>query len=368
MTERLLLLLPSVCVPGDATAHWWHVANDTVLEQGTGKEWLARLAGGGVPLVALAPVASVRLSFPAAAGETEKQKLGIARAEALAGSMAEPATLHAVAGLVDGRTAVALAANGAMIEWLDWLKSFGADPFAILPAGLLLPVAEHWQAATLGSERMIGRSDLVLADEPVLRGALVGAEEVLELPPELVAERLLWLASVQPLNLRSGRFARRRLFVLDLARVRELAALALLIPLIGVAIALVTIIRLNQASDRLEAETARLASAALGQQVSAAAASSALDLRISEVPGAGGSPFAPLAAVYSQVQQVPGASVATLNWRPDGTLAISLAATRTEDVNRILLALQRTGYKVTATSRAGPSGQTIADITVRSAA
>jgi general secretion pathway protein L len=339
-----------------------------MLEQGTGAEWLVRLADSGLPLVAFAPVAAVRLSFPAASGETEKQKLGVARAEALGGSMAEPATLHAVAGLVDGRTAVALVGNGAMIEWLDWLKSFGADPVAILPAGLLLPVAEQWQAATLRSERMIGRGDLVLPDEPVLREALVGAEEVLELPPEVVAERLQWLASTQPLNLRSGRFARRRLFVLDWARVRELAALALLIPLLGIAIALATIIRLNQSSDRLEAETARLASAALGQQVSATAASSALDLRISEVPGAGGSPFVPLAAVYSQVQRVPGASVATLNWRPDGTLAISLAATRTEDVNRILLALQRTGYKVTATSRAGLSGQTIADITVRSAA
>jgi general secretion pathway protein L len=344
------------------------VSVDAVLEHGSGPEWLVAHKDRGLPLVALAPVAAVRLAFPQAAGETERQRLGVARAEALAGSMAEPATLHAVAGLVEGRMAVALAANGAMIEWLDWLSAFGADPDAILAAGLVLPLADEWRAAALASERMIGRGDLVLPDEPALRDALVGEEEIRELVPESVGSRLLWLASALPLNLRSGRFARRRLFVLDWARVRELVALAALIPLLGLLMALVMIVRLDSASDRLEAETARLASAALGRQVSAEAAASALDVRIGEIPGASGSPFVPLAAVYSQVQQVPGASTSSVSWRPDGTLAISLAATRTEDINRILLALQRTGYRVTATSRSGPTGQIIADITVRSAA
>lgn len=367
MTERLLLLLPAVCPPGDATAHWWRVSADSVLEQGSGSEWVGLAGAGRLPLVALAPVASVRLAFPDASGETERQRLGVARAEALAASMAEPATLHAVAGLVEDRIAVALVGNGAMVEWLDWLSSFGADPDAILPAGLLLPVSDRWTSAALGSERMVGRGNLVLADEPALREALVGEEEVQPLAPETLADRLLWLAAAQPLNLRTGRFARRRLFLLDWRRVRELVAIAACIPLLGAIMAVIMIVRLNQSSDGLEAETARLASAALGSQVAAAAATSALDARISQVPGAGGSPFVPLAAVYQQLQQVPGASASTLSWRPDGTLAVSLAATRTEDINRILAALQRSGYRVTATSRAGPSGQTIADITVRSA-
>lgn len=367
MTERLLLLLPPVAVPGDASAHWWRLSADAVLEQGSGPEWLAIARAERLPLVALAPVASVRLAFPQSAGETERQRLGVARAEVLAASMAEPATLHAVAGLVEDRTAVALAANGAVIEWLDWLSALGVDPDAILPAGLLLPLADRWSSAVLGSERIIGRGTMILPDEPALREALVGEEEVLALSPDEVAERLLWLAATQPLNLRSGRFARRRLFVLDWARVRELAALAACIPLLGAIMALVMIVRLNQSSDALEAETARLASAALGSQVAAAAAAGALDARISQVPGASGSPFVPLAAVYQQLQQVPGTSASTLSWRPDGTLAVSLAATRTEDINRILAALQRTGYRVTATSRSGPSGQIVADITVRSA-
>jgi general secretion pathway protein L len=373
MNERLLLLIPAVRVAGDPSAHWWRVSDERVLEQGSGPEWrsLARLAGGGgagLPLVALAPAAAVRLSFPEPKGETDRQRLAIARSEALAASMAEPATLHAVSGLVEGRLGVAVVANGVMIEWLDWLTGLGVDPDAILPAGLLLPPSDRFRSAILGSESLIGRGDLVLPDEPPLREMFVGDEEPEPLSDQETAERLLWLAAHVPLNLRSGRFARRRLFVLDWRRVRELTAIAACIPLLGLIMAVVMIVRLNSASDRLEAETARLASAALGQEVTAANAASALDLRISEVPGASGSPFVPLAALYRTLQQVPGASASAVSWRPDGTLDASIAATRTEDINRVLLALQRSGFKVTATSRAGPTGQVIADITVRTGA
>jgi hypothetical protein len=38
-----------------------------------------------------------------------------------------------------------------------------------------------------------------------------------------------------------------------------------------------------------------------------------------------------------------------------------------EDINRLLLSLQRLGYRVTATTRPGASGQMIADLTLRSA-
>lgn len=371
MTQRLLLLLPEVRPPGDASASWWRLDEEAILEEGSGADWRQFVrppaAGGiGLPLVALAPSAAVRLSFHEAKGETDRQRLGVARAEALAGAMADPATVHAVAGIHDDRLCVASVANGTMVEWLDWFASHGVDPDAIVPAGLLLPPTPGWTTVALGAERIVGRDTLVFADEPALREALVGEEEVATLPADALAERLRF-AAASPLNLRSGRFARRRLLVLDWRRVRELAAIAATIPLLGALIALAMIIRLNQASDRLEAETVRLASAALGSQVTAAAAGSALDARISQVPGASGSPFVPLAAVYQHVQQVPGASASSLSWRPDGTLVVSLAATRVEDLNRILAALQRSGFRVTAVSRTGTTGQAVADITVRSA-
>lgn len=371
MTDKLLLMLPAVCDRNVSSASWWRVTTEGIAEEGVDEGWVALVQGGskgtGLPLVALAPAAAVRLAFPDAEGATERQQAGVARAKVLAESLAEPDTLHAVSGHVDGQLAVALVGNGQMIEWLDWLSAHGADPEAIIAAGLAVPRHDEWTAASVGADAMLARADIVLPDEPALREAIVGEAPVTTLTAQEVAALLVLLAQQQPLNLRTSRFARRRLFVLDRARLKELAVLTFAIPLIGLAMALVMIARLERSSDRLEAETARLASGMLGQQVAAAAAIAALDTRISSVPGASGSPFVSLTAVYQTLQQVPGVTTTTVSWRADGTLVLGLAATRTEDINRLLLALQRTGYRVTATSRAGSTGQTLADVTVRGA-
>lgn len=373
MSDQLLLLIPSVCDPADAAAHWWRVSGRVITDHGSDEAWRALAVpptgGAGLPLIALAPVAAVRLDWPEPVGETERQRLGVARAAAMQGGMADAATLHAVSELVEDRLATALVANGSMVEWLDWLAAQGADPVAILPAGLLAPWSEAWVATELGPERILARAGLAVPDEPALREALVEPEvEVTTLPAGLVDERLTWMAEALPLNLRTGRFARRRLLVLDWRRLRELAALALLVPLLGLAMGLVLLVRLNADSSRLEAETARLASAAVGQQVEAAAAAGALDTKIGSTPGAAGSPFTLITALYQQLQQTSGANAVSVAYRPDGTLAASLSATRVEDLNRLLLALQRLGYRVTASpSRQGPGGQIVVDLTMRGA-
>ncbi|WP_426267086.1 type II secretion system protein GspL [Sphingomonas sp. LHG3443-2] len=364
MSDTLLLLLPAVSDRADATACWWRVSGDAIVAEGADGDWRLQT----LPLVALAPVAATRLDWPEPEGQTERQRLAIARANSVTQGMAEAATLHAVAGIVDDRLGVATVANGQVVEWLDWLTAHGGDPIAILPAGLLVPWSHGWTAASLGPEHIIAKGGLVAPDEPALRDALVEpGEEVALLASETVHQRLVWLARALPLNLRTGRFARRRLLLLDWRRLRELAALALLIPLLGLTIGLATLIRLDSASAALEAETARLTSAAIGQEVSAAAAAAALDTRIGATPGASGSPFPPLAALYQQLQPLTGVTAVSVAYRADGTLAASLAATRVEDVNRLLLGLQRLGYRVTATTRPGTGGQMIADLTLRSA-
>ena len=73
-----------------------------------------------------------------------------------------------------------------------------------------------------------------------------------------------------------GRFARRRLLVLDWARLRNLAAIAATIPLIGLLVALTMVIRLNMDSDRLDAEAAALASRALSRPVT-------IDMALAEI-------------------------------------------------------------------------------------
>jgi hypothetical protein len=198
-----------------------------------------------------------------------------------------------VAGQVEGQLAVTIVANGSMIEWLDWLSAHGADPIAILPAGLAAPRSDTWVAAALGPERMIARAGLIAPDEPAMRDALVeSGEEVTTLAPEALHQRLVWLAATLPLNLRTGRFARRRLLLLDWRRLRELAALPCSSPCSawhGPSL----LIRLDRDLRRLEAETARLPARRrpAGHRRAAAAA---LDTRIGATPGATAHPFRPL--------------------------------------------------------------------------
>lgn len=370
MNDCVILLLPQWCDAADASAHWWRLSDGELAEQGSDdrwREWATRTSNLALPLVALAPVATVRLDHRTPEGQTDRQQLAVARAQSIAASMAEGPTVHGVAGWIEGRLTVAVVANATMLEWLDWLTAQGTDPEAIVPSGLLLPLSDRWRSAVVGSERMLGRDGVVAADEPALRDALVGDEAVTPLSEQEISARLVALAANRPLNLRTGRFARRHLFVLDWRRLRELAALAMLIPLIGLVMAVVMIFRLEASSDRLDAQSAQVAATVLGREVAPEAAASALDLRIGETPGASGSPFPTIAAVYRELQQVPGSSAGAMGWRPDGTLTVSLAATRAEDINRILAALQRSGYRVTATSGTGANGQAAADVTIRSA-
>lgn len=369
MSEGILLLLPTPALAADPETDWWHLKDGGIVDQGHDDHWreLAQLTAG-IEVIGLAPTAAVRIDRPQGLTGADRQQLGIARSQAAMASMAEPATLHAVSGLVDDRVTVAVVANGQMVEWLDWLTAQGVDPLAILPIGLIVPPSSDWTAAHLGSERMLGQGDLIVPDEPALREAIVGGAEVDQLDGPILEERLIALAETKPLNLRVGRFARRHLLVLDRARVRDLLGLLLLVPLLGLVMALVMIVRFERASDRLDAEVAAMASRASGQTVSAIAAMSALDASISRTAGATGSPFAVIAAVFQQVQQVPGSSIRQMGWRPDGTLNMTLAATRAEDLNRLLAQLQRQGYLITATTRADNSGQALADVTVRAAA
>jgi general secretion pathway protein L len=325
-------------------------------------------------LVALAPAALARLVFGEPAGSTERQIAAVARSAALEDSVAAPQTLHAVStvqllkegeGRERRRTVTAVVANSAMLEWLEWLKGHGANPEAIVPAGLLLPHSERWMAATVGAEAIAGRGDLVFPHEPALTAALARVEDVEELTSAEIERRIALLADWPPLNLRTGPFACRRLLLLDWARVRELAALAATVPLIGLLVMLVMILRLNADSDRLDAEAAALASRALGRPVTIETARTEVEARLAQ-GGGSDSPFTPVAALYQQLQMTPGAAASTLSWQANGTLAASLAAPRAEELNRILIALQGAGYKVTAVPRQGPDGRAVADVTVRS--
>lgn len=366
MAEAILFLLPTVPDRDERAAHWWHVADGEILASGVGDEWLALASVGDRKRVALAPAAPVRLSLsetPAGAA-TPRQAAAVARVKAIEDSLGDNEALHAVSAAVNGGPVMtAVVDNGVMLAWLDWARDLGADPHHVVPVGALLPLGGEWVAASFGSEQVVARSDLVMPFEPELASRIIGDAEVGELGEGERRAALVRAAEAPPLDLRSGQFARRRRISLDRARIRELVLLAALVPLITLVWALVVIARMERETDRLNAHTLAVAEAALGRPVALESAESELAQRVGG--SAYGGLMAPLTALYDALQAEQSVSTTDISYRGDGTLSATLAAPTVDAVNRVLIALQRNGYKVTAVSRQSPDGRAMVDTTVR---
>jgi general secretion pathway protein L len=366
MTDTLLFALPEAPDRERRDAHWWHVVDGELVSAGSGDEWL-NFASRRRNLIGIAPVAQVRLSFsekPSSAA-TNRQAEAVARVAAVTSSLGADETLHAASAVADdGSIVTAVTDKEAMSAWLVWARNLGAEPSRVVPAGALLPLSDCWTAATFGDDHVIGRRGTVLPDEPDLTEAVVGDAQVEALNDEEVRSALARAAEAPPIDLRAGPFARNRRIAIEGKRVRELTILAGLIPLILLAWALVGIFKLERSTDRLDAETVSVATAALGAPVTIETAESELAQR------AGGSAFGgllpPLTATYQALQPEQSVSLTSLTYAPDGTLSVTFAAPTPNEVNRVLLALQRNGYRVTAVPRKSPDGRSMVDATVRS--
>lgn len=371
MTATLVLALPAVPDARDATTYWWSIVDDAIVARGADAAWRDHVTEDGVHVrvIALAPAAATRIGFAHVANMPPRQAAGIARLQALETALGDPATLHFVTkgpSAPGEQFVTAIVANATMLEWLDWLEAMAVDAGSIIPAALLLPLSENWRAASIAGEPVIGRSGIVFPNEPSLVSALVGQDEVAEVSPETLDVQLLAAVAAPPIDLRVGAFARRRRWFVDGARIRELVVLLAFVPLIALMLALANLWQLDASADRLDADSVARASASLGKPVMIADAEAELNVRASHIAGAGGQFATPLAALYQQMQGETTISTTSLGWRGDGTLAATLAAPRIDEINRLLLGLQRDGYTVTAVPRQGSDGRSMADITIRS--
>lgn len=367
MADAIVFTLPEVPDPDRLEAHWWLVADGQIVESGIGTEWtgLAAAIGDDRKRVALAPAAAVRIDFAARPpASSDRQAVSGARVEAVEASLGDSEALHSVSVLCGATVMTAVVDNGTMLAWLDWAGEAGADPNHVVPAGLLLPLGEDWTAATFGPERVIGRAGTVMPFEPELASRIVGDSEPRELGAEEVEAAIAAAAHEPPLDLRSGKMARRRRIVIDRQRIRHLAILAAIIPLLSLIVMIISIFKLNSATERLNERSLAVAENALGRPVELESAESELSQRVG---GAGyGGVMAPLSGLYSALQAEQRVSTTDLSYSSDGTLSATLAAPTIDSVNRVLVALQRNGYKITAVPRQAADGRSMVDVTVRS--
>jgi len=369
----LLVALPHDPVSGDSTTHWWRVIGDRV-ESGAGSEWLALAADveARPRMIGLAPAALVRLTFSTRpdGAASPRQAATIARVGALERSLGEPEALHSATVKLDGDPPImvtAVVANAKMQEWLDWADGLAVRIDHIVPVAMVLPLADQWTAATIGSERIVGRRGMVLPDEPWLKDALLGEsdEQPDELGPDALDMALVRITQAPEPDLRTGRFARRRRIVIERMKIRELALLTLAIILLTTLIAVVEIVKLDTSRSALDAETLAIARQAAGSSVTLENAEAALAARAT--PAGGGSLSSAVAAVLARLQPEPNVSLSTLSFS-GGTLSFTVSGQESSALNRVLLALQRDGYRVSAVQKSQSDRRVLAEVTLREGA
>lgn len=257
--------------------------------------------------------------------------------------------------------------HAAMAAWRDWLEARGLSAAAIVPSAATVPPPEPdalW-TADVGGEAIVRTADRAFLSDPELDQLIAGERVIAPLAAEPMREALLLSLATPPIDLLTGAWKPKRSWSLDPALVRIGKRLLIALVAVSLLIPIVHAVRLTSDTSRADDATVDLAQKAGIKAQDAEAAEAELDRRLA---AAGGGPLAfsvPASALYDAMRDTPGVALKTLSHRTDGTLSTTLAAPRVEDINKVLLALQARGYRITAQPMAGTDGQQMANVTIR---
>ncbi|MFT3976704.1 MAG: type II secretion system protein GspL [Sphingomonas bacterium] len=334
---RLLLFLPP---DADTPMRWLRIEGDAVAARGEGAPEAV-----DAPVVAVAPADAVALHWASLPDRSAAQALAAARIVAGEVSAAPPERLHVAVGEGQGTRPIAIVAPERMREWLDSLAAIGLDPVAIVPAPLMLPAPEEgFLRAEIGGQAVIRGAARAFADEEGLTALIVGDAPVETLTPAEV-ERVLLARPL--LDLRQGAFARRRAWAVDWRAVRRLGLVAGLVLLVTLGIALATIARYALAADRLEREADAVARQALPRGADGSGdAARALEERLSLLRGPGQGFTRTAAAAVAALRATPGSALSTLDFQPNGDLALSVTVDGDAQANALQARLRDAGFVV----------------------
>lgn len=370
MGSGLILFLPSGT---SDMLPWWLVRDGAIAAHG---RMDANIGGTDLPdFAADDPIMALVSAGQTAVRWTDMGDLPAPQAEAaaclkIAGeSLGAADGLHIVAAHQPGGSVLVCSMAKTDLQYgLDGLHRAGLNPDVILPAALAIAPSEtELLRADLGDGAPILRGEkLASIDEPGLRNILAGQMAVGGIDEDALHHHLLTAFATPPMNLRRAAFAKRRNGTwISLSQLRILGWMLLAALLLSLTIEVATYWQYRGAVMREDARMLAAVRKIAPQAGDAQNAEAALDKALG-LKGRAASSFITLSsALFAELQNEREASLRDMRYNRGGTLAFNLAAPTADPINRILLALQAQGYKVTATSRQDTSGLTIAEITIR---
>ncbi|MEA3009967.1 MAG: ral secretion pathway protein [Sphingomonadales bacterium] len=363
MREALLLFLGSE----GGIEGWIRLAEGMAVERGVGSDGAPDRRS--VPVVAVAPGEAVTLRWlDLPQGLSPAQAAGAARimvAELCAQPVAE---LHVAVGRdSSGGRCVGLVPLETMRGWLDGLEGAGFDAERIVPATLLVPApAEGLATWDSGLLRLYRGPNEAFAAEPELGDMLLAGRTAAPIDPDSFAAGLADAVDQAPLDLRQGPFARRRDWRVAPARARRLLALTAALLLITLAVQVAFIARYIYAADSADAETRRIAAAALPRSPGATDPGAALKQRLAELRGAGAGFRATAGALFESVKATPNVELTALAFSPDGLLRATVQADSPAAIEALRQRVEASGFAAESGAPRSGGARRVADLTVRS--
>ncbi len=377
----LILALPvSPAVP----LRWWRVGEDgeslssgeLAMLNGEGEK-LADITplDEGTPIMALLPVSETAIYFAEWTDLTPAQASAAASLQAARKSMSPPEDLHVASAVSDPdgdaplHTISAAVSAQYLSHWLDELALAGIDADIVMPAGLVLPVPQQDAVAgDIGNGAMLRTAHAIFSDEDALRSTLLKDTKVTPLDADAMEAQMLAAFAAPPLNMRQGIFAPKRENTwLNWAQIKRLAMMAAAVLLLTLAIFLIQIGKYSIGANQVRDSALNKAQITFPAATDIASAEQMADEALYR-RGLGGRLFTvPTSALFAAIEPLQGISVRQLSYQADGTVAVTLAAARKEDIDAALILLQRQGYVITVPPALtqDTTGSVVANITVR---
>ena len=370
--DGLIVTLP---LGGDEALHWWRLDNGIITQRGQDED--VRGAAGlpssvpGERILAIVPTELTFVNWLSFPDLKPKQAEGAARIEAARRGIGGAEANHAATRALEDEEATVLTATvapSALSGGLAHLQAIGIDPDVVTPVGLLVRPSneDDWLEAEIGGERFLRSSRVVLPAEDALVAAVAGDVRPVVLNDAEIDAALEIAFSDPPLNLRQGRFAKRRRAQGMGKREWQLIAITLALAVLAtLLIALVTLGKYHFGADQQEAAALAAARTVVPEASDLETAERALDELL--IGRGGGASFgASAAALFQAVQSAPDVTIQRVAYAQDGTLSATLSAPQPDQLNQVLVPLQTSmGYAITQAPHQGAEGGTVIDITVR---